>query len=301
MWTRRDIKEKAKKGFYKNYWTTVCVCFVLALVCGVNSSSTDSATAKVNDAIDYKEVAGEYYTVEDSDNYSIIKDMFGLDAGPFLGSQEGLASDFFNAVTRGADAIFSLIGSFEFMVHSQWLSSGILMIASLLSAAFVVFISWPLMAGGMRYYLDICEEIPDLKFRICLCMFRRGAYWGSIKIMFFRSLQLTLWWLTVIGGIIKTYEYRAIPYLVAENPNLTRSEAFAMAKDMMRGYKWKAFVLDLSFIGWLFVTVLTFGIAGIFFVNPYRSQTEAEFYWAVRQEAAARNPELYRSITESDF
>lgn len=48
-----------------------------------------------------------------------------------------------------------------------------------------------------------------------------------------------------------------IPYLLADNPQMTKEQAFAESKRMMQGQKWKAFVLDLSFIGWYILSGLT--------------------------------------------
>jgi uncharacterized membrane protein len=73
-----------------------------------------------------------------------------------------------------------------------------------------------------------------------------------------------------------------IPYLLAENPNMTWKEAFTESKTMMTGNKWKAFVLDLSFIGWNLLSILTLGILSIFYVNPYRFSTNAALYEAIK-------------------
>ena len=42
--------------------------------------------------------------------------------------------------------------------------------------------------------------------------------------MFFKNFYNFLWYLTIIGGIIKTYEYRMIPYLLAENPDMNKKK-----------------------------------------------------------------------------
>ena len=55
-------------------------------------------------------------------------------------------------------------------------------------------------------------------------------------------------------------------------------EALTRSREMMYGHKWNAFVLDLSFIGWNFLSALTFGILGIFYVAPYQYATNAELY-----------------------
>ena len=52
---------------------------------------------------------------------------------------------------------------------------------------------------------------------------------------------------------------------------------------MMYGNKWKAFVLDLSFIPWLFLSEVTFGLVGIFYVRPYMDATNAELYETLSQ------------------
>ncbi len=50
------------------------------------------------------------------------------------------------------------------------------------------------------------------------------------------------------------------------------------------GRKWDAFVLDLSFIGWFLLSIVTLGIAQIFYVGPYKEATNAELYLALRAE-----------------
>ena len=69
-----------------------------------------------------------------------------------------------------------------------------------------------------------------------------------------------------------------IPYLLAENPNLTGEEAFALSKQMMNGQKWNAFVLDLSFIGWNILSGFTLGILSALYVQPYKNFTNAALY-----------------------
>ena len=50
---------------------------------------------------------------------------------------------------------------------------------------------------------------------------------------------------------------------------------------MMNGHKWNAFVLDLSFLGWIILSALTMGILHIFYVGPYMDATDAELYKAI--------------------
>ena len=101
--------------------------------------------------------------------------------------------------------------------------------------------------------------------------------------------------LFVIPGIIKGYEYRMIPYILAENPGIDYREAFAASKQMMDGNKWKAFVLDLSFFGWNFLSIFTCGILAIFYVMPYIYMTNAELYVALKEITFGNRGQNYQN------
>lgn len=87
-----------------------------------------------------------------------------------------------------------------------------------------------------------------------------------------------LWNLTIIGGVIKKYSYRLVPFIVAENPKIKPNDAITLSRDLMNGHKFEAFLLDFSFAGWELLNLLTLGLLGIFFLNPYSEGANAEFY-----------------------
>ena len=117
-------------------------------------------------------------------------------------------------------------------------------------------------------------------------LFRSKEHWVNVAvIMFLRNIYTALWYLTIIGGMIKTYEYRMIPYILAENPEINRKEAFEISKQMMKGNKWKTFILDMSFFGWNFLSVLTFGLLSILYINPYNAATIAELYVTLKENS----------------
>ena len=92
-----------------------------------------------------------------------------------------------------------------------------------------------------------------------------------------------LWNLTIVGGIIKKYSYKMIMYIIAENPQISSKDAIRISREMMDGNKLRAFLLDLSFIGWNILQYITFGLAGIY-VSPYYTATEVELYAFLRKE-----------------
>lgn len=127
-------------------------------------------------------------------------------------------------------------------------------------------------------------EYSDLVYRF---KNRYLSAWGTSLLM---GIFIMLWSLLLfIPGIIKQYSYRMIPYILAENPNIGYKKAFEISKKTMKGEKWRLFVLDLSFIGWDILTVLTLGIATIFWIRPYKEATYAEFYAVMREKAFAQS------------
>lgn len=114
-----------------------------------------------------------------------------------------------------------------------------------------------------------------------------SAYKRNVGTLFLRDLYIVLWCLLfVVPGLIKLYEYRMIPYLLADNPDMSRKEAFAKSKTMMYGKKWRAFVLDISFILWDILGAVTFGIVDVLYVLPYRFLTSAALYETLKGDPA---------------
>ncbi len=144
-----------------------------------------------------------------------------------------------------------------------------------------IFVFAPLRVGAQRFFVVSHYQKADLNE---LGFAFTHSYMNIVKTMFFMGLYTFLWsLLLIIPGIIKSYEYRMIPYILAENPDIDTKQAFDMSKQMMTGNKWDAFVLDLSFLGWILLSVLTCGILAIFWTNPYIYMTDAELYVALKE------------------
>lgn len=89
---------------------------------------------------------------------------------------------------------------------------------------------------------------------------------------------ILLWTLLfIIPGIVASYSYAMTGYILAEDPDLTASQAIQRSKEMMRGNRWRLFCLQLSFIGWIILCLFTFGIGNLF-LNPYQTAADAAFY-----------------------
>lgn len=149
-----------------------------------------------------------------------------------------------------------------------------------------IFVFSPLEVGCKRY-MTIAREVKP-QYGDMLFAFK-NCYGNIVKTMFLRNLFIFLWsLLLVIPGIVKSYEYRMVPYLMAEYPDMASSEAFRLSKEMMMGNKSEAFILDLSFLGWNILSALTFGLVGVFYASPYHMLTDCALYLTLKKS----NPTL---------
>ncbi|MDL2311198.1 DUF975 family protein, partial [Peptostreptococcaceae bacterium OttesenSCG-928-C18] len=96
--------------------------------------------------------------------------------------------------------------------------------------------------------------------------------------LFLRDIYIFLWTLLfIIPGIIKSYEYYYVDNILVENPEMSLSDAIRISKEMSFGEKMDLFILDLSFIGWALLSILTLGL-GFLFLHPYTYATNARLY-----------------------
>ena len=347
MWTRSELKEKAKSALNHNYWKVVLVTLIVFMIGASGGSVSPSSSTSSNgggsssnsfeDGFEQGFENGFDMGYDDNDINSITE---GLKEEGILGYSEQYESDnqseeymdgywdgFLSLVPAedaskdytdgyndgaldavsgedtnyeegtgimqdGADAsvnkifdeMLNDIEDMGFPVSSIIGIAGILVVVVLivLILAIVVailvstFIFSPLEVGARRFYFKNLNQPAEVK-EVAYAF--DHSYKNVVKILFFRNLYTFLWSLLfIIPGIVKSYEYMMIPYLLAENPELTQEQAFALSKQMMTGNKWNAFVLDLSFIGWDILSGCTLGILGIFYVEPYRNLTYAALY-----------------------
>ncbi len=107
-------------------------------------------------------------------------------------------------------------------------------------------------------------------------------FWSAFKVTFLVGLYTFLWSLLFfIPGIVKSISYSMATYILAENKGKSARECIDESKAMTNGHKMDLFVLSLSFIGWILLCGITFGIAYIW-VGPYMSATMANAYKSLK-------------------
>ena len=106
----------------------------------------------------------------------------------------------------------------------------------------------------------------------------KERYTQSLGIYIVRSIFTVLWTLLlIIPGIIKSYAYSMSLYIALDNPNMTTLDCITESRKLMKGHKWQLFCLEISYIGWILLTILTLGILS-FWVMPKFNQAHYEFY-----------------------
>lgn len=149
--------------------------------------------------------------------------------------------------------------------------------------AFNIFVLAPFKVNTQQYFKQASQGEADLNY--LLYAFKKGRYLSVVAAMFWSALLNFLWFLLfIIPGIVKTYAYSMVPFILGDNPTIGRKRAVQLSNQMTRGYKWRMFVLDLSFIGWFLLGALALGV-GVLFVLPYYNTTKAELYLFLRQQA----------------
>lgn len=162
---------------------------------------------------------------------------------------------------------------------------GGLLLYWIFSILWSTFIGSPLTVGRCRYFMESRQSPSPIG---TLFSVFRTPYLNVVKVEFLVSLKIAVGMvLFLIPGIYWAYCYAMVPYLLAENPYMTTSRAMQLSKEMMYGEKLHYFLLELSFLGWMLLCLLSFGI-GSFFLSPYMAATFAEFYAAMRAKAFAQ-------------
>lgn len=163
------------------------------------------------------------------------------------------------------------------------IASIIIVIVLAIGVGIKILIGYHLQVGGRRYFIQAAQG--DVNMGYLSYGFNKGRYSGIIKSMFWKDLMIFLWsLLLVIPGIIKSYAYFMVPYIVADNPQIGHKRALELSSQMTNGHKLDIWLLQVSFIGWYLLGMLACFV-GIIFVGPYEKSTMAELYLVLRQEA----------------
>lgn len=99
---------------------------------------------------------------------------------------------------------------------------GVVIIAFLVNVLIAVFVWNPLSVGCIKYFIDC--RYGNAEWKDILFVFRNNYVNVCVNI-FLKQLFTFLWCLLlIVPGIVKAYEYMMVPYILAENPDMSREE-----------------------------------------------------------------------------
>ena len=145
------------------------------------------------------------------------------------------------------------------------------------------FVILPLGVGFVNSFLKLLVQ-GDNQLTGNMVKTATTNYWHKVWGMFLMVVFVFLWsLLLIIPGIVKAFSYAMTPYILEEHPELSAGEAIDHSRAMMKGHKFDLFWLLLSFIGWGFLCLFTFGI-GYLWLTPYMQTSVAAFYEDVKAD-----------------
>ena len=310
---RKRLKEQGRRSLKKHYAIFVAACLIAAFLGSEFTSSLDFSSAQKREesiqqfennlqgdfSSDIKtEVSGVSWedvlrTIAENGTETgremtrqIEEDEIrdAADGNPMFGRTRGVLSGVVNQLSSGS-IIVTMVAAIASITGSENLGILILILLGALGAfAFWFLITNVFPVVIRRVFLEgmIYDRVTPQRFAFLL---RIKKWLKASWIMFVKYVFYSLWSLTVIGIAVKRYSYYLVPYIAAENPDMTARQAITLSRKMMDGHKWECFVFELTFLGWQILGILTLGvyrilraIAGRSSKKPYsRSGTPSRY------------------------
>lgn len=285
MLDRKELKKRGRGAFYRNWSVCIITCFVFTFfIGGTIFKFNNDLNVSYHERIDNINIK-----LKGENNSQIVNDFLNEISGKegqvseFSKSTEGILSSLVNNVSKSGSYLFGVLNAINQLLFKDHIwASVIIILGSILSLFYWVFISKVLEVGYARFCLEN-RKYTKTKTSKLLLPYRIGKLGHVSYTMFLKNLYTLLWSFTIVGPFIKYYSYMMVPYIIAENPNMKASDVLKLSRDMMDGYKWEMFKLDLSFIGWQILGALTFNIGNLVFTNPVMNATKAEAYMYLRE------------------
>ena len=169
-----------------------------------------------------------------------------------------------------------------------WLFLGLYLVTSLIIAVSESIVIGPILLSGAielgltKFFMELMRD-GKTEFNTGFTGFDRFVDTLVAELM--KTIFIALWTLLfVIPGIIAAFRYSMVFYILADNPKMSGYAALQKSKEMMHGHKGELFGLELSFIGWYLLCIVTFGLAAIY-VAPYVYATRTNFYQMLKEQS----------------
>ncbi len=171
---------------------------------------------------------------------------------------------------------------------STWLMSVVVIIiySAIVSIAGTIYVgtfivAGPMMVGVAYVFLSLVRGKEEIDLGDTFEGFKHN-FGDNLILGLMQGILIFLWSLLfIIPGIVKGYSYSMAYYIKNDHPEYSWRECIDESRRIMNGKKLDLFLLDLSFIGWIIVGTLAFGI-GVLWVEPYMQAARAVFYEEIK-------------------
>lgn len=217
-----------------------------------------------------------------------------------LGATTGGGSSFSSTISNNGETLngikANLYYNYNYDVANLIIGIfGFILVVFLILTLIQFFVSGAAALGYARYNLNLISKDKDSQFSDLFSMFH--LFWKGFLLALLQSVFVFLWALLfIIPGIIAAYSYSMAFYIMCENPEMSAREALSASKELMKGYKFKYFCLEFSFIGWQILSVFTLGI-GALWLLPYMEASFASFYRYICHESYG---DSFREIPDTE-
>ena len=294
---RCKLKKNGFNNLKKDYFKNILVVFIIGIIVNSGYHFTTFIYPKyINVDKTNNEIIKEGYEFTNNiqnrvikinsnskSNYDIVNDLVDTFSNKMSvgGHNNGIIGNLFNNITQSNSIVFGSLNAINLSLLNNKIDIFyISLIGVIITLLLKIFFQDVFTIGYKRYFLEQRRYHTNIKKILFPFQVKKSFHLGII--IFLKNIYRFLWNLTIVFGPIKYYEYHMIPYILAENPNINRKNVFKLSKELMYGYKWKMFLLDLSFLGWNILNILTFGFLDIFFLKAYKESVYAEAYISIR-------------------
>lgn len=160
----------------------------------------------------------------------------------------------------------------------------------LLSSLLSIAMSLLLFIVTVGYAKFMLNFVNDKEYNLNQLWSYFGDWKNLATVWIHETIMIFLYFLLlIVPGIIKTISYSLVPYILVDDPNMSSGDVLDLSSKMMNGHKMDYFKLELSFIGWHLLAVLTLGILEIW-IAPYQATAMTKFLSEVKSEYEKANP-----------
>ncbi len=282
MRSKKELKKASQKILKRNYWRILALSFFIAFMVGNLNMNTSKSVHSNLDRI----TSSTTQTIEPL-TFNFTKKTLNRLKENIMAYKpnRGFLANLFNNLISSENFVSGLLNSLNQLFFHEKLKNGlIILLGALLSFLYWLIIKNTFYVCEARFFLEN-HNYEKTNFKRALLPLRIKKTKKIIKTMFKAFIVEILWFVTIIGFFIKYYAYRMVPYLLAENPDIKSQDVLELSENMMKNHKFELFKLDLSFIGYQILDVLTFHLFGILFLNPLKNCVYAEYYMDLRKLA----------------